>query len=98
LGRPLVGYQFDIGHSIIDPVKRGDPITLPKASTTVFELTDKRLNNIHQVLQRRAFQLSDLTKAEITIVQVEFADKTMWFGSQWFKFNESTGKLDRVST
>jgi hypothetical protein len=30
---PLSTYQFDIGHSLIDPVKRGEPIVLAPDAT-----------------------------------------------------------------
>jgi hypothetical protein len=35
--------------------------------------------------QRWSYEPNDITKAEFTILQVEFADKTMWFADQWFR-------------
>jgi hypothetical protein len=94
----LIKYTFDVGHSLIDKVKRGEPFSLAPGETTTFVLNEWKITALKTVLQRRGYQIDDLTKAEFGLDQVEFIDKKVWFGSQWFKYNESTGKLDNVST
>lgn len=90
-------YPFDIGHSLIDPVKRGQPIRLAKNETVIFEITDKRFDILKGLWQRAGYESNDISKAEFTILQVEFADKSMWFAQQWFRFNDYTGKMERIS-
>ena len=79
-----ITYDYDIGHGVQAKVKRGDPILLIKGESTTWEFTEKYSNTLDRFMQKCGYRLDDLTKVDIYIQEVHFADNTMWFVGEFY--------------
>lgn len=85
---PIRSYDIKFG---LDPAlgsnqgRRADPIFLIRDDVAVISIPEKQYTYIQSSLQREGFLIGNLTKVEIRIPDVRFADGTMWASGELFE-------------
>lgn len=65
----------------------GKPIIIEPGEVFTYAISKSRLALNKQFLEKRGFQLANLSRAVVRISSIVFNDDTSWSEGKWFKFN-----------
>jgi hypothetical protein len=81
--QPMIASQMTFGRSFISNSTiafESPPLLLIPGDVFTFTLSDVKYDRIKSFLTRNHYNISDLTRIQIRLVQVQFADGTIWDG------------------